>query len=85
MFLNPFSLPMQMAQYQEFKTTTYLVLSDKTVPNTKRVVLEGEETEDALDATTIEEGTLKFLEMSLTLSSFVIFTLCHRFLVSFCI
>jgi hypothetical protein len=54
MFLNPFSLPMQVAQYVEFKATTRLVHSSKNIPN-HRILLEGE-TEDTTEATVIDEG-----------------------------
>lgn len=61
MFLNPFSLPMQVAQYVEFKSTTYLVHSDKTIPRTKRALQEEEATDEAVEGTAIEEGTSEAL------------------------
>lgn len=60
MFLNPFSIPMQVAQYVEFQSTTSLIHAGKLVPNTpphtKRALLEeDEETVGATEATQIEE------------------------------
>jgi hypothetical protein len=54
MFLNPFSLPMQVAQYVEFKTTTGLVHASKTIPN-HRILQE----EDTAEETVIDEGTFE--------------------------
>lgn len=55
MFLNPFSLPMQVRQYEEFRSTTGLVHASKTVPNRKRALQE-EQPESVTDTTLVEEG-----------------------------
>ncbi|CAM6095956.1 unnamed protein product [Calypogeia fissa] len=54
MFLNPFSLPMQVAQYTEFKATTGVVHASQTIPLTKRVLQEGETT-NAEETTIVDE------------------------------
>lgn len=56
MFLNPFSLPMQVAQYLEFKTTAGLVHADKTIPNTKISIQEGQGEDTDVVAATLEQG-----------------------------